>query len=197
MVRNGIGIALICLVTLTVQGQNEIYKGANTIEASATIAPSWMLNRAESNYYIMGYAEYHLTERLSLRSDNFFFIDSDADVAFYSDAFRSYFGAFIHDQKGNWDRYVGFQPGIALLRKNPYSDGLQTFAPLEPNPLSIVPSFSVTVGTSFYVWKYFNFFANVSYVNSTIGGLSGGPYRTDELILSAGLGFQLNAGKDQ
>jgi hypothetical protein len=196
MVRTGIcGIALLAITSFS-YSQDEIYKGANTIEGSATIAPSWMLNRGESNYYIMAYGEYHFSEKLSLRSDNFFFVDSDAEVPFFDDAFRSYFGVFVHDQKGNWDKYIGFQPGISLLRKNPYSDGIQPFSPLPDEPLSVVPSLSLTVGTSFYVWKYFNFFANLSYVNSTMGGISGGPHRTDELILSAGLSFQVKVKKD-
>lgn len=195
MVRKGIILVLIGVQGFVALCQ-EIYKGANTLEASATIAPSWMLNRGESNYYIMGYGEYHLSESLSLRSDNFFFVDSDAEIAFFQSAFRSYFGVFVHDQKGNWDRYFGLQPGLALLKKDPYSDGIQTIAPLEPLPLCVAPSFSLSVGTSFYVWKYFNFFANLSYVNSTMGGLPGGPLRADELILSAGLSFQVKVSKD-
>jgi len=188
-------IAVIVLMSaFGVSAQEEIYKGANTLEASATIAPSWMLNRNESNYYINGYLEYHLSEHFSFRGDTYFFVDSDQDDPFLGNASRTYFGVFAHSQKKNWDRYVGFQPGIALLTKNPYWGGIKTFAPVETH-LSVMPSFALTAGTSFYVWKYFNFFANLTYVNSKLSGVSGGPYRTDELILTAGLGFQVNCSK--
>lgn len=172
----------------------DIYKGRNTLEASATIAPSWMLNRNESNYYLMGYLEYHLSERFSFRGDTYFFVDSDQDSPFFRNASRTFFGVYAHSQKNNWDRYIGFQPGISLLTKNPYSDGIYTFALLESR-VQVVPSFALTAGTSFYVWKYFNFFANLTYINSTLGGVAGGPYRTDELVFSAGLSFQVDCSK--
>lgn len=172
------------------------YKRAGTFEASAIIAPSEMLNRQESNYYIMGYAEYHLSPSLSFRSDNFLFVDSGSDISFYETGFRSYFGAFYHWQHTNWDKYIGFQPGIAIQQLNPYYEGGKyTFALLEPERTAVSSSFTLTIGTSFYVWKYFNFFANLSYVNSRLGGVSTGPYQTDELIFSAGLGFQINTRK--
>lgn len=177
-----------------ISAQEEIYKGANTLEASATIAPSWMLNRNESNYYINGYAEFHLTEHFSFRGDTYFFVDSDQDASFFTSASRTYFGVFVHSQKKNWDRYMGFQPGIALLTKNPYSDGIQTLLPIETH-LSVMPSMALTAGTSFYVWKYFNFFANLTYVHSKLSGVGGGPYMADELILTAGLGFQINCSR--
>ena len=63
------------------------------------------------------------------------------------------------------------------------------------NKTSVCPSFALTAGTSFYVWKYFHFFANLSYVNSTAHGINGGSMRADELIFSAGLGFNLNTKK--
>ena len=43
--------------------------------------------------------------------------------------------------------------------------------------------------------KFFNFFVDVAYVNSTYRGLSFGSEKTDELILSAGLGFNLQTRK--
>jgi hypothetical protein len=86
----------------------DVYKRAGTLEASATIAPSAMLNRQESNYYIMGYAEYHLSPSLSFRSDNFLFVDSGSDISFYKMGVRSYFGAFYHWQHNNWTSMLVF-----------------------------------------------------------------------------------------
>ncbi|MFT5779725.1 MAG: hypothetical protein ACI837_002684, partial [Crocinitomicaceae bacterium] len=42
-----------------------------------------------------------------------------------------------------------------------------------------------------YVWKYFHFFANATYVRSKVSGVSFGPHQTDEFMFSAGLGFQI------
>lgn len=169
------------------------------INASATFSPSWMLNRPSANYYLSGFAEYHLDRRISFRSDNFFMMNSADEDPFLDQAFRSYVGAFYHFRKSqwsNWDKYIGFQPGIAYMAKNPYNGGIQSLVLLKPE-FSLSPSFAITAGTSFYVWKYFNFFANLTYVNSKLGGVSGAPYKTDELILSAGLGFQIQTKKSR
>lgn len=163
------------------------------IEASATLSPGIMLNRNETNYYLSGFAAITVDRRLSFRSDNYVFINSGNDDPFIDQAVRSYFGAFYHfrpDDITNWDKYIGFQPGITYMKRNPYYGGIQTFAPVEEKG-QLMPSFALTVGTSFYVWKYFNFFANLSYVNSRLSGVTDSPFKTDELIFSAGLGFQI------
>ena len=188
------GSILLCSSYFSCWSQSEIYKDANTLEASATIAPSWMLNRDEANYYIMGYLEFHLSKNLSLRGDTYLFVDGESEFPFFSSASRTFFGVFAHTQKSNWDSYIGFQPGLSLLKPNPYYGGIQTFALLE-NRTAVVPSVAITVGTSYYVWKYYNFFANLSYIRSTISGVPGAPMPADELILSAGLGFQIDCSK--
>ena len=175
----------------------EGYVKPGTLGASATFSPSWMLNRPSANYYLSGYAEYHLDHRLSFRSDNYFMISSADEDPFLDQAFRSYLGAFYHFRKhpwSNWDKYIGFQPGIAYMARNPYQGGIQPLVAIE-SEYSLSPSFAITAGTSFYVWKYFNFFANLTYVNSKLIGVSGAPAKTDELILSAGLGFQIQTRK--
>jgi len=168
------------------------------LEGSETFSPSSMLNRASNNYYLSGFAAYTLDNKISIRSDNYFLMNSSEDDPFLDQAFRSYIGAFYHfrkDENSNWDKYVGFQPGVAYLKRNLYYGGKNTFAPNYEEG-HLVPSFSVSVGTSFYVWKYFNFYANLAYVNSNLKAVSGGPFKTDELIFSAGLGFQIQTRKN-
>lgn len=186
-------------VSAQYEGKMMVYEPAKSyiqpgmIEASATLSPGIMLNRSETNYYLSGFAAITVDRRLSFRSDNYFFINSAEEDPFIDQAFRSYFGAFYHfrpNSETNWDKYIGFQPGITYMKRNPYYGGIQTFAPVEEKG-QLMPSFALTVGTSFYVWKYFNFFANLSYVNSKLSGVTDCPFKTDELIFSAGLGFQI------
>jgi hypothetical protein len=157
------------------------------LKASASIAPSKMLNRSVDNIYLSGFLEYHLDKKLSLRGDTYWFVDGQAAKVTdetLSGASRTYFGVFYHLNKNNWDNYLGMQSGISLLR----------FSAISPK-VSVSPSFALTAGTSFFVWKYFHFFANLTYVNSSARGIQGGSRRADELILSAGLGFQINTKK--
>lgn len=161
----------------------ENYIQSGILKASATISPSRMLNRPVNNIYISGFLEYHLDKKLSLRGDNYFFIDGEAEKVTdetFSGASRTYFGLFYHFNKSNWDSYLGAQPGLSLLRFSAISSGI-----------SFSPSFAMTAGTTYYIWDYFHFFANLTYVNSTVRQVQGGSRKADELILSAGLGFQL------
>lgn len=183
MVRS-IGCIVAVLISLHSLGQEEMYIRPGLLKASATIAPGKMLNRTVNTIYLSGFLEYHTDRHISLRGDTYWYIDGAAqkatDVLLIS-ASRAYFGAFYHWNMKNWDNYVGFQPGISLLR----------FSAISPK-VSVCPSFAVTAGSTFYVWKYFHFFANLTYVNSKAYGLNGGSLRADELIFSAGLGFNLN-----
>ena len=58
--------------------------------------------------------------------------------------------------------------------------------------IHVVPSVSVNVGMTFYVWKIFNFFAEANYMHSTINSLGGIDGRSDEILISAGLSFNVN-----
>lgn len=170
------------------------HRRAGTLEGSATFAPSTMLGRKANNYYLTLFGEYHLGLHVSLRSDSYLYLNSIEDSPFINNAFRSYFGVYYHlnhSRTTNWDVTIGFQPGITAMSKSNY-DGIQPFAAIEPSRTIITPSFAVSTGAKFYVWKYFNFFANLSYVRSDMGGLPDGPFNTDEIIFSAGLGFQIN-----
>lgn len=186
MVRT-IGCIVAILISLHSVAQEEIYIRPGLLKASATIAPGKMLNRTVNTIYLSGFLEYHTDKNISLRGDTYWYIDGAAqkptDVLLRS-ASRTYFGAFYHWNLKNWDNYVGFQPGISLLR----------FSAISPK-ISVCPSFALTAGSTFYVWKYFHFFANLTYVNSKAYGLNGGSLRADELIFSAGLGFNVNTKK--
>lgn len=175
------------------------YRQAGLLEASATFSPSTMLSRKAINFYVSAFAEYHFDRRVSLRSDNYLFLNSLETNSFVNNAVRSYFGVFYHFNQNpfsNLDLYIGFQPGITAMSKGNYPEpGVEYFAPIEPSRTILSPSFSFSTGVKFYVWKYFNFFANVNYLNSSMGGVPDGPHNTDEIVFSAGLGFQINTKK--
>ena len=187
MVRTS-GCIVAILISLHLVAQEEMYIRPGLLKASATIAPGKMLNRTVNTIYLSGFLEYHTEKNFSLRGDTYWYIDGVAQKptdVMLANASRTYFGAFYHVNLKNWDNYIGFQPGISFLR----------FGAISPK-ISVCPSFALTAGTTFYVWKYFHFFANLTYVNSKAYGLNGGSLRADELIFSAGLGFQLMTKKN-
>jgi hypothetical protein len=174
------------LFALTQGISQEQYIRQGTIKASATIAPSFMLNRNVENIYLNGFIAYQIEEHFSLRGETFYYIKGAASAStdfVYNGAMNTYFGAFYHRGIKNWDNYVGFQPGVSVVQT--------IFKP----GASVSPSFAFKIGTAYYVWKYFHFFADLTYTNTNVRGLSIGSQKSDELIISAGLGFQINTKK--
>lgn len=104
-------------------------------------------------------------------------------------ASRTTFGIQYHVNKNNLDAHVGFMPGLSVVKlsRDIDVDGFQQ--------THVVPTVAVTLGASFFVWKYVHFFANVTYLHSTLRKLNKESGRADEIMISAGLGFNLNVLK--
>lgn len=180
-------VVIVALVQHFSGSSQDNYVRPGLLEASGTISPSIMLNKDQSNNYISGFLSYRLDEKLSFRGDTYVYWKGlGSEDQFVKQSYRTYFGVFYHFTKNNWDKRIGFQPGITVMQSNLVkSDG-------SPYPVNTNASFAITAGTTYYVWKYFNFFANLTYVRSRLSGLEDGSHGTDELIFSAGLGFQVN-----
>lgn len=187
-----VGIIFSLLIAQLAVAQ-ELYIKQGMLKGTATIAPSTMLNRSVNNVYISGFLEYFLEKNISVRGETFAFINgsskTDESNLFVKEGIRTYFGAFYHFNKKNWDQYIGFQPGITLMKP---LDIVEANAPFQASP-----SFALHVGSTYYVWKYFNFYVDLAYVHSSYRGLATGTQKTDELILSAGLGFQIQTKKSE
>ncbi|MCR9173298.1 MAG: hypothetical protein NXI10_12430 [bacterium] len=167
------------------------YRLPGLISASATFAPSMGIGDGLNSYHLHGFAEYHLSRNVSLKSDSYLLLNRPL-VTFYNDEmFRSYFGAFYHlnnnEIGGNWDVKFGLLPGVTYLKRTPWITGEDEDAFTR----SLAPSVSLAVGFDYYVWTYFHFFSQVSYVHSNVRGLPNGSQQLDEIIFSAGLGFQI------
>lgn len=189
MVRVAIIFVMLSVIISPIAQTDYIRPGL--IKATATISPSNMLNRSVQNIYLSGFLEVHPQKNISFRGDINWFIDghsrNDMSNEFFQEGMRLYFGSFYHFNKNNWDNYIGLEPGIALFK--PLSS-------VDPTAkLQASPSFAVHVGSTYFVWKIFNFYIDLAYVNSSFRGLDNGSQRTDELILSAGLGFHVNTKK--
>ena len=160
------------------------------LKASATISPGRMLQNKANTINLSGFLEYVLDKNYSLRGDVIQFMDavytseSLIEPSFQN---RLYFGAFRHFGKRNLKFYTGIQMGTTIITYNH-----SWFA---GNRTHVEPSFSIKTGVNYYVSKYFHFFTDITYVNSTLRGTSFGSQRMDELLFSAGLGFQIQTRK--
>ena len=169
--------------TQSATAQEESYIQPGLLAASLTYSPSTMLNRPVNNFYVSGFAEYFIDSKFSFRGDSYLFRTNSFTNIFMTDAFRSYFGVAYHINKGNWDTHVGIQPGITIMNRKVFRSKIE-------------PSAALRLGTTYYVWKYFHFFANLTYVRSRVRVPDTGIFDADELLFSAGLGFQIQTKKN-
>jgi len=177
-----------CLMSYSSIAQKEVYIRAGLLNSALTYSPSLMLNRSESNYYVTGFLQGRLDKHLSFRGETHYLAGSSVKHSYFKLSSRTFFGLQYGVSKGNLDTYIGFMPGFTIAQVH------RDFNEKGKNPVHFAPSFSANIGTTYYIWKVFNVFANVTYVHSTIRGMSTAINgRSDELMISAGLGFNVNA----
>lgn len=179
-------IVLMCMGVFTSTAQQDIYIRPGLLGAGTTISPSFMLNKSEMNYYITGFLEGFVDKHVSIRGETHYFVDGKEDLPFLKNSIRTHFGISYHRNHKNLDGFINFMPGAAIMQIN------GAYKPNGDIQTHVVPSFKVGVGVTYYVWKIFNFFAEVSYYNSTARNLNNVDGRTDELMISAGLAFNVN-----
>ena len=62
--------------------ENEAFVRKGLLKATATISPSFMLNRNINNIYVSGELECFLENKVSVRGDCFWYRDSQQDIPF-------------------------------------------------------------------------------------------------------------------
>ena len=187
-------IAVLSSVMVSAQEEmkeEKLYVRPGLITATATISPSIMLNRKQVNYYVTGFWDIRFDKNLSFRGEAHYLTGGNKSIPYFRNNLRAHFGVEYHKSVKNFDSYIGFMPGFSILQ-------LTEDRSLGNEQMTrFVPGFSANIGVSYYVWKYFNFFANVTYLNTTVRGVAQTNNRADEIMLSAGIGFNINAVKEK
>ena len=183
-------IILFCFLSIKSEAQQENYFRPGLLAVSLTISPSLMLNQDNKNAYLTGFFEGYLDERISFRGEGNFVVSGLNDTSYYEKGFRTTAGVLLHTNKNNLDAHVGMMPGIYIARLT------NNNSPTDATKLSIVPVISLNAGGAFYMWKFAHVFLNVTYSSTSYrklyGNING---RADELMISLGLGFNINAIK--
>lgn len=168
------------------------YKGM--LSVAGTLAFGTMPENKITNAYFTGSLEYYADSRISIRGDDYLFVNSltQSSILHKNDAL--YFGAFYHFiPNSQFDLMLGFQPGLSytqVLVGDPYGG----YAGLYPDVATICPLTSFVTGFNFFAVKWFHFEVNVRY---TIGEHLTGADETNisELSFNFGLGLNLNVRK--
>jgi hypothetical protein len=170
------------------------YKGI--LSSTATFSAGYNTPFKSVNYFLQGNLEYQIDERISVRSDVFYFLGSNTPsdpIEPFKSQHGLFTGAQYHFLKGRLDYYAGLQPGLVLCQRQYYQHP-EGIAPVEAPQKSVAAVFSVNTGINYYASKFFLLFFQVRYNtgwfsdNYSVASLN-------EIRASFGLGFYIKLKK--
>lgn len=183
-VIRSIAISFLLCSGFAMKGQSDIVR-TGLVSAMATISPSTMLSGNGQYFYLHGDLNVYLNEKVSVGGETYFFAGNISGPSLFAYNHKVFFGTAIHKATGRNDLYLAFHPGVSFTKLKP-----ETFSWMDMQT-GINPILSVSVGDNFFISDYFHFFVQVK--------LLLGEHNYDihqnlsELLLSAGLGFNINA----
>lgn len=175
-------------ISLSLSAQNEATSERDwQLKASASFAPGFLTENTKS-LQLQGTLGY-IKDKIELRGDVFYFLNSFGDRPRFSMNHQLYAGAFYRFSEKQFQPYVGFQPGIAMAQSSEF--GALNFETQELEyKISYNPVGSIAAGFDFFGEKWFYLFTEARYIFGKHKSDSY-PVYLDEFRLSFGLGFTL------
>ncbi len=164
------------------------YKGM--LRGTANFALGDMPQLNITNAYLTGNLEYYANKKISIRGDNYLFLNSLTKNSILQDNDAIYFGAFYHFLPNHhFDPLLGFQPGISHTQISIPFSGLN-----EAAETTICPLTSFVAGFNYFADQWFHFQLNIRY---TIGEhlTTADETNISEISFNFGLGFNINVLK--
>lgn len=177
-----------------------VFKRPTLLAVTATISPGIMLRPVISNIYFQGTIEYYTEDRISLRTDGYYYINTIEDYKPFKKNHSLFIGGSYHlFEKSQFDPFIGFQPGIAMSQKAASDVCLpdERIDMCAESNITYNPLISGIIGFNYYAKKTFHLFAGVRYINGR--HLSNSPVllNLDEIRFSFGLGLNIRTKKDK
>jgi hypothetical protein len=187
-------ICLLLFVAATPQSQaQKIWtERKGSISAQGNLAPGYLFAQKSVSAYVNGDVEIFIDDRASFIGQAWIsFATTEKNKAGLRANHAIFWGANYHFLKpGRWDPYVGFTPGMGLVRA-----GYKSGEDIKLTPFSVVPLVSISAGCNYYVGSIFHFFVKVQGVSGQMFSDLPVPKRLDELKFMAGLGWNLRMWK--
>lgn len=169
------------------KAQEKIMVDKGLLRAQLTLSPSRMLSGEQTNFYLHGNVEGYLSSTLSLAGEGYYYLGSQSVQSIFDYNHSLFFGASWHFVHNSHDIFLGLQPGLSITRLSEANNNL-ALTHKGANPL-----FSWVMGYNYYVNEIFHFFIQTRLI---LGEHNYDLHKNlSELRLSAGLGFNFNAGK--
>jgi hypothetical protein len=165
---------------------------AGCISAQGNLAPGYLLEQKSVGAYVDGDVELFIDDRFACTGAVWAsFATTSKDEIGLRANHALFWGANYHFLKpGRFDPYIGFTPGLGLVRATYQNGGEVSLAPFTVAPLA-----GLTVGCNYYVGSIFHFFVRVEGVVGQMFGTLPSPKRIDEIKFMGGLAFNLRLWK--
>lgn len=160
------------------------------LRAQGTISPAVMLQSGALNIYLHGDAEYHLSDRISVKGDIYYFLGTQGEDLL-KQHHGIFFGAQYHFPLGNFVPFVGMQPGASYVETHETVSSFDDAEQSKVTSTSVAPLLSFATGFNWYIWKFIHFTGQVRYVHGNHARRTGN-LPLDELRFSIGLGWNVN-----
>ena len=164
-----------------------VHKGI--LRAGLTYAVGKMTSFNISNVYLTGNLEYYADNRISVRGDDYYFVNSLNNSKYLKQNSALYFGAcYNFPTHSHFNPMIGLQPGVVLNQLNPVTGSGVS------NPLTASPLGSIVTGFNYYGERWFHIQLDVRY---SMGRHldEDGLFQLNELSFSFGLGWNLDVLK--
>lgn len=192
MERKIITLLFVLLGIITnASAQDDFQLSTGILRAQGAFAMGKLTESKATQIYIKGDLSYYLDNKISVRADGFYFVDSQDKLTKPFEYSHSLFtGLSYHlGNGGALDPYVGLQPGINIARPN-----LITILPVAPVKTSWSPVFSGHIGFNYYAPKIFHLFVHLQYIQGRFIS-SVANHSLSEFRISFGLGWNIDVVK--
>lgn len=148
---------LICFISIHSYSQDKNWKNKSAL----SFAPGFLTENTKS-VQLQGTLGF-IQNKIELRGDGFYFLNSFGDRPRFSMNHQLYAGAFYRFLENNFQPYVGFQPGIAYSQSSEYGTLNEDTQEIEYQA-TINPVGSLSTGFDLFSDKYFYFFTEARYI---------------------------------
>ncbi len=187
MVRVNIYKLFLLVLLFSIQNVNAQKERDWQVKTTLSFAPGFLTENTKT-IQLQGSLGF-LRDKIELRGDGFYFINSFGDRPRFNMNHQLFSGAFYHFSDKNFQPYIGFQPGIALSQSSEYLTYDSEKGDFE-SKISINPVASVSGGFELYAEKWFYLFFESRYIFGKHTSDTH-PIYLDEFRVSFGLGFFL------
>lgn len=173
---------LVCLMVVlhTSAQQLELGERQGLLQATGSLYPSVMLNHAVRNNYAGGHFAYYVDDHYSFRGEFLGYVDAQTDEKYIKKHLQVQAGFGRHFPVKRWDPFVYGQMGLAAIQLQGSTESY------------LRPNVGLVAGAHYNVSHFFYFYAECAFTHMK------DPERMnnlDQLLVTAGLGFQLPTKK--